>query len=94
MKITKETVYHLAKLARLRLTEEEVHQYQKELSHILTLVSDLQKCDVSGLDALQYTTTLQNVTREDRIKNCENTDDLINAFPDREDRSLKVDAIL
>lgn len=94
MKITKETVYHLANLARLRLTDEEVDQYQKELSHILTLVSSLKECDVSELGTLQYTTKLQNVMRKDIVATTSNTDDLLEAFPEHEERSLKVDAIL
>lgn len=94
MKITKETVHHLANLARLRLTDEEVDQYQKELSHILTLVSSLKECDVSELGTLQYTTKLQNVVRKDNVTTTPNTDGLLEAFPEHEERSLKVDAIL
>lgn len=94
MKITKDTIHHLANLARLRLTDEEVNQYQKELSHILTLVSSLKECDVSELGTLQYTTKLQNVMRKDNVAATSNTDDLLESFPEHEERSLKVDAIL
>lgn len=49
--ITKEEVQHIAKLARLGLTENEIEKFRKELSSILDYVEKLKEVDVSGVEA-------------------------------------------
>jgi aspartyl-tRNA(Asn)/glutamyl-tRNA(Gln) amidotransferase subunit C len=54
MTITKETVEHVAKLARLELTPDEVTRYTEDLGKILSLVEQLNELDLSQVDvALQ-----------------------------------------
>ena len=67
-KISKEQVLHLAKLARLHLTAEEVDLYQGELASIIGFIDQLQAVDVSQLPATEQVTRLENVTRADRVK--------------------------
>ena len=55
----------LARLSRLRLTDEEVARYQNELSEILAYVEQLQDVDVVGLEPTSQVTGLTNVTRAD-----------------------------
>lgn len=55
----------LARLCRLRLTDEEVTKYQDELSAILAYVEQLQDVDVAGLEPTNQVTGLQNVVRID-----------------------------
>lgn len=55
----------LARLCRLRLTDEEVTKYQDELSAILAYVEQLQDVDVAGLEPTSQVTGLQNVVRID-----------------------------
>lgn len=55
----------LARLCRLRLTDEEVVKYQNELSNILAYVELLQDVDVNGLEPTSQVTGLTNVVRED-----------------------------
>lgn len=50
MSIPKETVEHVAKLARLELTEDEVARYSQDLSKILHLVEELDKLDLSQVE--------------------------------------------
>jgi aspartyl-tRNA(Asn)/glutamyl-tRNA(Gln) amidotransferase subunit C len=49
MAITKETVLHVARLARLELTEEEVVTMQRDLGKILGHVEELEKLDTAGV---------------------------------------------
>ena len=66
-KLTREDVLKLARLARLELTEEEVAEYQSELSQILDYVEQLQRVDVKGLKPTNQVTGLTNVMREDEV---------------------------
>jgi len=57
----------LARLCRLRLTDDEVERYQSELSAILNYVEQLQSVDVAGLDVTSQVTGLTNVVRTDEL---------------------------
>jgi len=63
--LTKDDVLKLARLARLRLTGEEVAAFQKEITAILNYVGQLQKVDVDGLQPTYQVTGLKNVMRSD-----------------------------
>lgn len=66
--ITKEQVEHIAKLARLGLTDKEKEKFQKELSAILDFVEKLEEIDTSKVEPMTGGTSLVNVIREDEIK--------------------------
>jgi len=66
--LTKEEVLKLARLARLRLNDEEVEKYTIELGSILTYVELLSGVDTDGLQPTNQVTGLQNVYREDVVK--------------------------
>ncbi len=65
MAIERKTVEHVAKLARLQLSPEELDRYQKQLGAILDYVAQLQKVDVTGLEPLAQAVDTFNVMRED-----------------------------
>lgn len=58
-------VNHIAKLAQLTLTEDEVTKFQGQLSSILEYVNKLQEVDTSGVEETSQVTGLENVWRED-----------------------------
>jgi aspartyl-tRNA(Asn)/glutamyl-tRNA(Gln) amidotransferase subunit C len=64
-KFSSADIIKLARLCRLRLTDEEVIKYQDELSNILAYVEMLQDVDVAGLEPTSQVTGLSNVVRED-----------------------------
>ncbi len=65
--LTKDQVLHIAKLARLELTPEEVTKMTKELSSILQYVAVLSELDTSGVEPTAQVTGQKNVFREDVI---------------------------
>lgn len=90
-KITKDDVVSLAKLAQLKLTEEEVGIYQKELSAILSYIDKLSEADTSGLKPTYQVSGLQNVTRKDEIgSQLATSEELLSLAPDRENDYIKV----
>jgi aspartyl-tRNA(Asn)/glutamyl-tRNA(Gln) amidotransferase subunit C len=64
-KLTREDVLSLARLSRLRLSDEEIEQLRSELSEILDYVETLDKVDVDGMEPTYQVTGLKNVFRED-----------------------------
>ena len=65
MKLTKEQVQHIARLARLKLTTEEEERYAGQLTEILNYVEVLKELDTKGVPETSQVTGLSNVTRED-----------------------------
>ena len=63
--IDREQVLHVARLARLRLTDEEVERMSGELSHILEHVERLNEMDLDDVPPTSHVVDVQNVLRED-----------------------------
>ncbi|KKR70339.1 MAG: Aspartyl/glutamyl-tRNA(Asn/Gln) amidotransferase subunit C [Candidatus Woesebacteria bacterium GW2011_GWA2_40_7b] len=66
-KLTKTDVLHIAELAKLDLTEDEVKKFVPQLSTIVDYIGNLSKIDTSKVDATSQTTGLVDVFREDRV---------------------------
>lgn len=66
--ITKEDVEHIAKLARLELSDEEAEKFQKELAEVLEYFEVLAELDVSSVEPTTHSVLLQNVKRRDTAK--------------------------
>ncbi|MDP3882917.1 MAG: Asp-tRNA(Asn)/Glu-tRNA(Gln) amidotransferase subunit GatC [Candidatus Staskawiczbacteria bacterium] len=91
--ISKEEVRHIAKLARLELTEEEITKMQKDLSQILDYF-DLLKSATAPLKQGSGETRKANVLRLDEAMHSQLSDKIIEAAPDKKDGYYKVKTIL
>lgn len=67
-KLTKEEILHLAHLARLSLSEEEISKYQEQLGQTIEYVKNLDELDTSKTTATNSVVPLKNVTFEDGEK--------------------------
>lgn len=65
IQVTPTQVRHIAGLARLRLSEEEVEKFSRELSSILKYVQKLQEVDTQGIVPTSQVTGLSNISRPD-----------------------------
>jgi aspartyl-tRNA(Asn)/glutamyl-tRNA(Gln) amidotransferase subunit C len=63
--IDRDQVLHVARLARLRLTDEELERMPAELSKILEHVERMDELDLEGVEPTSHVVELQNVLRED-----------------------------
>ena len=63
--IDRAQVLHVARLARLRLSEEEVDRMAGEMSTILEHVETMNELDLEGIEPTTHVVPLQNVLRED-----------------------------
>jgi len=93
MSLTLEDVRHVAELAKLRLTEEEIAQYAEQLSAILDYAEMLQQVDTSHVPPTPYVLPLANVMRSDVAgPSLANEAALANA-PDKANGFFKVRAV-
>jgi len=65
--LSKEEVLHLAKLAKLSLTDAEIKKYQKQLSETLGYIENLKQINTDKVASDFYTTSAKNVFKEDKI---------------------------
>jgi aspartyl-tRNA(Asn)/glutamyl-tRNA(Gln) amidotransferase subunit C len=68
--IDREQVLHVARLARLRLTDEEVERMSDELSSILEHVERINELDLDGVEPTSHVVDVENVLRPDEPRPC------------------------
>lgn len=68
-KLTADEVKHIARLAKLSLTQEEVLKYEKQLDETLDYVENLKKLDTERVTTTSHTVNSANVFFEDGEKN-------------------------
>ena len=90
MQISREEVLHVARLARLALTEEEVERFRDQLSAILEAVGKVSELDLVGIPPTSHPLDLVNVFADDEPRpSLDRVDALANA-PEAEDGAFKV----
>jgi aspartyl-tRNA(Asn)/glutamyl-tRNA(Gln) amidotransferase subunit C len=90
MAITREEVLHVAKLARLELTEEEVERLTRELGAILEAVSKVSELDLSDVPPTSHPLAVVNSWDEDEPRPSLGLDDAFANAPEREADLFKV----
>jgi aspartyl-tRNA(Asn)/glutamyl-tRNA(Gln) amidotransferase subunit C len=83
--ISKEEVLHVARLARLELTDEEVGKFQEQLSDILEAVSKVSQLDLADVPPTAHPLEIANAWAEDEPHECLTLDEVFANAPDRED---------
>ena len=91
--ITTEIVEHVAKLARLRLTEEEKILYTEQLSKIIGYFDELAAIDTTGVEPMSHALPVINVMREDEIETPPGHEALLKSAPKREGAFFRVPKI-
>lgn len=96
MILSKDEIQHIAKLARLELTEVELEKYGGQLSAILSYIDQLKEVDVKGVEPTAQVTSLENVLRQDEIRDWDKAEieAALSGAPDREERFIKVKRVL
>ena len=92
--LSKDQVQHVAKLAKLSFTDEELGKFTDEFSRIIEMVEQLQEIDTEGVKPTYHGNQLNNVLREDNAILRNKTKELLNNAPLAEGGYIKVPAIL
>lgn len=87
-------VDHVAKLARLGLSDEEKTLFAKQLGDILDFAASLQKLKTDDLPPSSHAIPIRNVWREDEVKPFANISSLIANAPAEENGAFKVPRIM
>jgi aspartyl-tRNA(Asn)/glutamyl-tRNA(Gln) amidotransferase subunit C len=85
MAISREEVLHVAKLAYLELSEEEVARFQEQLSEILDAISKVAELDLADVPPTSHPLEIANSWREDEPRPCLPLDEVFANAPDRDD---------
>lgn len=93
MSLSIEEVKKIAKLARIELTSAEEQRHADTISTVLDFVNTLNEVDTEGVEPTAQVTGLENVTREDVVKNSTIKNELIAQMPQVSVGLLKVPAV-
>lgn len=92
--ITRADVEHVARLARLALTDEEVDRFARELGVILEHAEDLAALDLDDVEPTAHPLPLANVLRRDEIRPSLPRDEVLSQAPTVEDHRFHVPRVL
>ncbi len=93
-RISADDVRHVARLARLELTEEEVELFAGQLEAVLEHASDVEALDTGGVAPTAHPLPLANVLRDDVVRPGLDRDEVLAMAPAAEDGRFRVPRIL
>lgn len=94
MSVEQDHVEYLAKLARLNITEAEKAKYAKQISAILEYFKQLDEVNVDGVTEMEHISDLENVTREDKVKQIFEEEKALAEAPELGKRQIKVKPVM
>ncbi|CAI83341.1 Asp-tRNA(Asn)/Glu-tRNA(Gln) amidotransferase subunit GatC [Dehalococcoides mccartyi] len=94
MKLNREDVLHIARLARLGLEEDEINRLSKELSALLEHFEVLQQVDTTGVEPTSQSTPVKSVLKEDIIKSSYAREDILSNAPRREGDYVRIRVVM
>ena len=89
MEIDRKLLEHVAEIARLKLTEEEIKKFLPQLKEALKLFSQLQEVDTDNVKPSFQPVELKNVMREDSEKECLTQDEALSLTEHKKDGYFK-----
>lgn len=94
MKVSKEEILHIAKLANLNLKEEEIDTYLLHLQDILNFANIVNNAPVEGLKETIGANKKYNAFRKDEITNFEDNELLLGNAPEKERNMFKIPKVI
>ena len=94
MKVSKEEILHIAKLADLEIKDEEIEKYALNLQDILDFAEVVNNAPVDGLDVTVGANEKKNVFRKDEIKVFEDNEALLQNAPEKEQNMFKIPKVI
>jgi len=94
MEITQKEVEHVAKLARLELSEDEKVTFARQLSGILNYMDQLRTLDTTGVEPTATVLPADNIFREDEVRPSLPRDKALANAPDQAEGFFRVPRIL
>ena len=93
-RISKEQVKKVAELARIELNEDEIDHHSFQLEKILDYINQLEKIDTENIPCTTRAIEVVNVVRDDINEKFDETEQILDLAPSREDDFFKVPKII
>ena len=93
-KVTKETIEHIADLARLNISEAEKGKITLEMEKIISYVDMLNELDTSDIKPMEHVIPIRNILREDVVTGSLGREKLMKNAPSQEDGCYKVPRVV
>lgn len=94
MSISKDEIKNIAKLSKLRLSEEEIDEFTGDMNQILDYVNKLDSLDTNNVEPLSHPLESVNVFRKDELKGSIDKEDALKNAPERTDEFFKVPKVI
>ncbi len=94
MELTPDDIRHVAALARLDLSEDEINSLGNELSAILTYIEKLDELDTSEVEPTSHVVSMKTPFRKDEVTNSPSVEDALANAPQSEDDFFVVPSII
>ena len=92
--LEREEVQHVARLARLHLSDEELERMREQLDAILAYIDKLRELDVEGVEPTSHAVPLLDVMRDDALRPCLPQEEALANAPDRAGEFFRVPRII
>lgn len=92
--ISRDEIIHIAKLAMLNLTEEEIEGYTKDMQEILGYAEMINNVDTSNTDETIGTTEQKNVFRKDEVVEFKSRDLLLQNAPSQDEGMFRIPKVI
>ena len=94
MSVTLKDVKHIAELARLEFSGEELESFTHQLNQILEYVEKLNELDTENVEPLSHPVEGNNAFREDELKPSINREEALKNAPDRDEEFFRVPKVI
>ena len=94
MSISKEEIIHIAKLANLNLSEEEIEKYNEDMKEILDFAKMINNVNTDGMSETIGANNKNNVFRKDEIHEFDNKELLLKNAPSQDDVMFRIPKVI
>ena len=94
MAISKEEIIHIAKLASLNLTEEEIEKYTGDMQEILEFANMINNVNTEGMNETVAANEKSNIFRKDEVINFENRELLLQNAPSQDEGMFRIPKVI
>lgn len=93
-RISTDEVKHVANLARLAVSDDEVQKFTKQLDAIITYAEQLNELDTENVEPTSHVLDMKNVMREDKAEEGLPQEEVLRNAPEHQDGQIKVPSII
>ena len=94
MPVTIKDVEHVAKLARLQFSKEEIEKFTRQFNHILEYMQKLNELDTTNIEPLSHVIELNNVFRKDEVRLSYSVEEILKNAPSKTEKFFKVPKVI